>query len=122
MRVTIDAVPMLVRSAGVKNYLHYWIQSLRHEARDVDIRLFPFLDNPRRLNHEGSVADVFTSGLRLGLLFLLNRFPNDVAGWMDPKTDVFHTCKLLNPPRRAKLTATIHDLTCWLWPETHLPA
>src|SRR5439155_14651937 len=122
MRVTIDAVPLLVRSAGVKNYLYYWIQSLRQEARDVDIQLFPFLDEPHRLNHEGSMANAFTTRLRLGVLFLLNRFPNDVSGWMDPETDVFHTCKLLNPPRRAKLTATIHDLTCWLLPDTHLPA
>src|SRR5215475_11976530 len=112
MRVAIDAVPLLVRSAGVKNYLYYWIQSLLKESDDVDIRLFPLLNNPQRLNHEGSAADVFTSVLRLGLLFLLNRVPNNVAGWISPKTDVFHTCKLLNPPQRAKLTATVHDLTC----------
>jgi alpha-1,3-rhamnosyl/mannosyltransferase len=122
MRVTIDAVPLLVRSAGVKNYLYYWIQALRQQARDVDIQLFPLLNEPHRLDHEGSIADAFTTRLRLGMLFLLNRFPNEIAGWMDPETDVFHTCKLLNVPRRAKLTATIHDLTCWLLPETHLPA
>ena len=122
MRVTIDAVPLLVRSAGVKNYLYYWIQSLRQQAHDVDIQLFPLLGEPDRLNHEGSMADAFTTRLRLGMLFLLNRFPNDIAGWMDPDADVFHTCKLLNPPSRSKLTATIHDLTCWLLPETHLAA
>ncbi len=122
MRVTIDAVPLLVRSAGVKNYLYYWIQSLRQEAHDTDIQLFPLLNEFDRLDHEGSIADRFTTHLRLGMLFVLNRFANDIAGWMDPEVDVFHTCKLLNPPRRAKLTATIHDLTCWLLPETHLPA
>jgi alpha-1,3-rhamnosyl/mannosyltransferase len=41
---------------------------------------------------------------------------------MDSDVNVFHSCKLMNPPRRAKLTATIHDLTCWLLPETHSPA
>ena len=122
IRVTIDAVPLLVRSAGVKNYLYYWTRHLQQEARGVDIRLFPFLDHVHRLNHEGSVANPITTRMRLGMLFLLNRFPNDISGWMDPHADVFHTCKLLNPPRRAKLTATVHDLTCWLLPETHAPA
>ena len=68
------------------------------------------------------MVNPLTTHARLGLLFLLNRFSNDIAGWMDPEVDVFHTCKLLNPPRRAKLTATVHDLTCWILPETHSPA
>ncbi len=122
MRVIIDAVPLLVRSAGVKNYLYYWIQHLQQEPHGMDIGLFPFLDHLHRLDHEGSIANPVTTYLRLGLVFLLNRFPNDIAGWMEPDADVFHTCKLLNPPRRAKLTATLHDLTCWLLPETHSPA
>ncbi len=122
MRVTIDAVPLLVRSAGVKNYLYYWTRHLRKESHGVEIRLFPFLDEPGLLDHERSTAGGLTTYAGLGLLFLLNRFGNNVAGWMDPETDVFHACKLLNPPRRAKLTATIHDLTCWLLPETHSPA
>jgi glycosyltransferase involved in cell wall biosynthesis len=128
IRVTIDAVPLLVRSAGVKNYLYYWIRHLRQESRGVDtarafrIRLFPFLDEASWLDHEGSVANPITTRMRLGMLFLLNRFPNDISGWIDPDVDLFHTCKLLNPPRRAKLTATVHDLTCWLLPETHSPS
>ncbi len=122
MRVTIDAVPLLVRSAGVKNYLYYWTQHLRQESHGIDIGLFPFLDEADWLDHEGSVAHPVTTKMRLGLMFLLNRFPNDIAGWLTPETDLFHTCKLLNPPRHARLTATIHDLTCWLVPETHSPA
>jgi alpha-1,3-rhamnosyl/mannosyltransferase len=119
IRATIDAVPLLVRSAGVKNYLYYWTRHLRREARAVDIRLFPFLDEAAWLDHEGSVANPITTRMRLGMLFLLNRIPNNISGWMDREADLFHTCKLLYPPRRAKLTATVHDLTCWLLPETH---
>ena len=122
MRVTIDAVPLLVRSAGVKNYLYYWTRYLRQESHGTDIRLFPFLGEPSLLDHEDSVANPLSTYARLGLLFLLNRIPNDAIQWMDPHTDIFHTCKVLNPPRRAKLTATIHDLTCWILPETHSPA
>ena len=120
--MTIDAVPLLVRSAGVKNYLYYWLQHLRRESRAIDFRLFPFLDGASFLDHEGSIADPLTTKMRLGMLFFLNRIPNDVAGWIDPATELFHACKLLYPPRRARLTATIHDLTCWLLPETHFPA
>ena len=123
MRVTIDAIPLLVRSAGVKNYLYYWTRQLRAESNGaVEIGLFPFLGEPRGLNHEGSMADPVTTWMRLLLWFVVNRFPNDITGWMEPETDVFHTCKLLEPPRRARLTATVHDLTCWLLPETHSPA
>jgi glycosyltransferase involved in cell wall biosynthesis len=122
MRVTIDAVPLLVRSAGVKNYLYHWIRHLRRQSGGIDVRLFPFLGEPAWLDHEDSIAGAVGTRARLGLLFLLNRFSNDVSGWMDPQADVFHACKLLHPPRRARLTATIHDLTCWLLPETHSPA
>jgi alpha-1,3-rhamnosyl/mannosyltransferase len=39
-----------------------------------------------------------------------------------PDADIFHATNLLRRrPRRAKLTATIHDLTCWLMPEVHTP-
>jgi glycosyltransferase involved in cell wall biosynthesis len=125
IRVTIDAVPLLVRSAGVKNYLYYWTRHLRQESRGADaphafqIRLFPFLNEAAWLNHEGSVANPLATWMRLGTLFLLNHIPNNITGWSEPGVDLFHTCKLLNPPRRAKLTATVHDLTCWLLPETH---
>jgi alpha-1,3-rhamnosyl/mannosyltransferase len=125
MRVVIDAVPLLVRSAGVKNYLYYWTQHLKQESRGVEIRLFPFLGEPSRpgepglLDHEDSIASPAMTYARLGLLFLLNRIPNDAIGWMDRAMDLFHTSKLLNPPRHAKLTATVHDFTCWLLPETH---
>jgi alpha-1,3-rhamnosyl/mannosyltransferase len=122
LRIAIDAVPLLVRSAGVKNYLYYWTQYLRQESRGPEVRLFPFLGTPHGLDHEGSMADPITTWARLGLIYLLNRFPNDISGWMDPDIDVFHSCKLMNPPRRAKLTATVHDMTCWLFPETHSPA
>ena len=41
MRVAIDATPLLVRSAGVKNYLYYWIEHLRRFAGDDVIRTVP---------------------------------------------------------------------------------
>jgi alpha-1,3-rhamnosyl/mannosyltransferase len=119
IRVTIDAVPLLFRSAGVKNYFYYWTQHLLQEARGVEIRLFPFLRAPSSLDHERSTTGPVATLARLALLHLINRFPNDIAGWTSPRIDLFHACKLLNPPRRALLTATMHDFTCWLMPEMH---
>ena len=117
IRVTIDATPLLFRSAGVKNYFYYWTRHLLREARGVEIRLFPFLDPPAWLDHERSIAGPAATLARLALLQFINRFPNDLAGWSDPRVNVFHACKLLNPPRRARLTATMHDFTSWTVPE-----
>ena len=122
MRVAIDAIPLLVRSAGVKNYLYHWTRHLQELAGDVEIDLFPFLNGPHALDHEKSAVGQIATWARLGLLFGMNRVPFNVSGWIGPRADVFHTCKVLDPPRRVKLTATLHDLTCWLLPETHSPA
>jgi glycosyltransferase involved in cell wall biosynthesis len=122
MRVTIDAIPLLLRSAGVKNYLYHWTRHLLQERGAIDVRLFPFLNAPRLLDHEASAAGAFTTFTRLGLLFLLNHAEGDVPLPLQGAGDVFHACKFLNPPLRGKLTATLHDLTCWILPETHSPA
>jgi len=121
MRVTIDAIPLLVRSAGIKNYLYYWTRYLRRESRDLDIKLFPYLHGSGELDHEGSVTNPLSTIARLGLLFVMNRTPPVFTDLVIPQTDIFHTCKVLFPPKRARLTATVHDLTCWLMPETHRP-
>src|SRR6185369_2312975 len=122
MRVTIDAIPLLLRSAGVKNYLYYWTRHLLQQQGALEIRLFPFLHAPELLDHDASAAGLFTTVTRLGLLYLLNHLPLDIPRVMHESSDVFHSCKVLNPPRHARLTATLHDLTCWILPETHSAA
>lgn len=121
MRITIDALPLLFRSAGVKNYLYYWIQHLQREP-GADVRLFPLPVRASELDHRRTLAGRVPSFFRLGLFFLMNRLPAGFSQPWFPATDVFHSTRILYPPRRAKLTATIHDLTCWLLPNTHLPA
>jgi len=122
MRIFIDAIPLLVRSAGVKNYLFHWIVHLRRLLGDEQIRLFPFLDRLPELDHEGSVADPPGTLARQALLFALNLWPNHVADLWAPPDGIFHATKLLHPPRRLRLTATLHDMTCWLLPELHQSA
>jgi len=56
LRIAIDAIPLLVRSAGVKNFLFYWISHLRRLLGDRQVSLFPFLDRLPDLDHEGSIA------------------------------------------------------------------
>jgi glycosyltransferase involved in cell wall biosynthesis len=122
MRIFIDAIPLLVRSAGVKNYLFHWIVHLRRLLGDERVRLFPFLDLLPDLDHEGSVADAPGTLARQGLLFAMNLWPNRAADLMAPPDGIFHATKLLYPPHRLRLTATLHDMTCWLMPEFHQSA
>ncbi|MGC9952028.1 MAG: glycosyltransferase family 1 protein [Bryobacteraceae bacterium] len=122
MRIFIDAIPLLVRSAGVKNYLFHWIVHLRRLLGDEQVRLFPFLDRLPDLDHEGSIADPPGTLARQALLFAMNLWPNGAADLMAPPDGIFHATKLLYPPRHLHLTATLHDMTCWLLPELHQPA
>ncbi len=121
IRITIDALPLLFRSAGVKNYLYYWIQHLQREP-GADVCLFPFLGAASSLDHEEAVTGRGAAALRLGLYFWLNRLPAVFTQPLFFNSSLFHASKVIHPPWRAKLTATIYDLTCWLVPETHLPA
>jgi glycosyltransferase involved in cell wall biosynthesis len=119
MRVCIDATPLLLRSAGVKNYVYYWIEALRREAGAGAIATFPVDGLSGSLDHERSHAGLGATAAGLGLLHFLNysRLPAD--GFV-PACDVFHAShQLRNPPRKSRLTTTVHDMTCWLMPELH---
>ena len=117
MRIAIDATPLLLRSAGVKNYIYHWLTHLRRGAGSDSIATFPFLTGIGELDHEHSMTGRLATFTGLGLLHGLNR---SRAPWAVPGLDLFHAShQCLNPPRRAKLTTTIHDMTCWLTPAFH---
>ncbi len=121
MRIGIDATALLLRSAGVKSYTYYWLAALRREAGERDsILAFPVPGRIGKLDHERSMTGFFRTAAGLATLHGLNisRLP-----WAFPRLDVFHTSThWRNPPRRARLTTTIHDMTCWLMPELHSKA
>ena len=120
MRVIIDASPLLVRSAGVKNYLYYWILHLRRAAGRDAVRTFPRMERVRPLSHESSVAGWWKTKLGLGSLALSNHLGLPLVDWMTRGADLFHASVLVQrPPKRARLTATIHDLTGHLMPQLH---
>lgn len=117
MRICVDATALLLRSAGVKNYIYHWLVNLRREAGADAIVTFPFFSGFGELDHERSMAGPLTTAGALALLHGLNisRLP-----WSLPQLDVFHASHhAQNPPRRARLTTTVHDMTCWLRPELH---
>lgn len=124
MRVTIDATSTLVRSAGVKNYIWHWLRYLREQAGPgVDIEAFPFLGRDSgALDHEASALSKSATIARLLLIRAMNTTGLPRLEWVIQESDVFHATNLLRrAPKRAKLTATVHDLTCWLMPEVHTP-
>lgn len=124
MRITIDATSLLVRSAGVKNYTYYWLKHLRRQARPHEAIVgYPFEGQAAKLNHQGSPLSAWSTALRLGLVFGVNRLGPSALDAALGRTDVFHASNLArHAPGRAKLTATIHDLTAFLMPELHTPA
>jgi len=123
MRVCIDATPLLLRSAGVKSYLYYWIAHLRRLAGEEAIATFPLAPRMGPLDHQRSVAGRWATLVGLARLHWINYSGLPVLDGMGRRLDVFHASLLLrNPPRTCRLTTTLFDMTCWLMPEMHTAA
>jgi glycosyltransferase involved in cell wall biosynthesis len=83
---------------------------------------FPFLGDLGGLDHEASALSRPSTMARLALIKSMNETGVPPLDWLIRGAEVFHATNLLRRrPRFAKLTATIHDLTCWLMPEVHTP-
>lgn len=131
MIVTIDATSALLRSAGVKSYTYHWVRHLREQALKQaqalkekpgdEIRAFPYLHDFGNLDHQASTLTRWQTIPRLGLLYLARG--SSLLDVVLRGSDIFHASnQVRRKPRRMKLTATIHDLTCWLMPEFHTEA
>src|SRR4051794_16183275 len=122
MRALIDGTPLLLKSAGVKNYIYHWASTLVRKAPE-QIEVFPFLGGRVSLQHESSVVGPIGTTARLALLQFLNLTGNWSKGLLRSRYDLFHVSQIfLNPPTGIRLTATIYDMSCWLVPETHTDA
>ncbi len=120
MRVLIDASPLLLRSAGVKSYLYHWLKHLRRLEGDGGIDAFPLIGEPGPLAHERSVLAPLATLPRLALLHFLNIPLNPAINLLAARYDIVHvTNQLRRPVRRARVTATVHDMTATLLPELH---
>lgn len=124
MRILVDATPLLLRSAGVKNFVYYWLLHLKAEGLGHSVSAFPSLGELGRLDHVQSTLGPLATLARLLFINFTNIRGNralDVL--LDGRYDVFHASQhMANPPRKSKLTATIYDMTCWLMPEMHTAA
>jgi glycosyltransferase involved in cell wall biosynthesis len=123
MRVTIDATAALIRSAGVKSYVYHLVRQLRRLEQGEEIRAYPFIDDLGSLDHQGSSIGEVGTLARIALVLFANARGNPAIDWLLRGTDVFHASnQVRRGPHRAKLTATLHDLTCWIMPQVHTPA
>jgi glycosyltransferase involved in cell wall biosynthesis len=124
MRLLIDGTPLLLRSGGVKNYLYYWLLHLKKLAGPSSIRIFPFLNELGELHHERSTLGLFSTFVRLLFLHFANVRGNPVLNLVGRRIDLFHasSTQVWNVPTNTRFSATLYDMTCWLFPETHLPA
>src|SRR3982751_5580650 len=123
MRICIDATSLLLRSAGVKNYIYRWVEALERDPQGHTISAFPLIGDIGELNHEGSVLTLAQTLARLAMLHLANVRFNPVVDLLTRGVDVFHASnQVRNPPSRPKLTGTLYDMTCLLMPQNHTAA
>jgi len=121
MRITVDATSALLRSAGVKNYIYHWVRHLRLQAGGDEIRAYPFLADLGRLDHDASTLAKWQTLPRLAALYLTR--DSFALDWAIAGSDIFHASnQVRRAPRRARLTATIYDLTTRLMPQLHTEA
>jgi len=110
---------MLLRSAGVKTYLYHWLKAMQAMAPDA-VRTFLAPAEMDRLDHDGGPLK---HPAKIAALLALSRLPASFCDAAIPRCDVFHISnQLRRPPRKPKLTTTLHDLTTWILPECHTPA
>src|SRR5580704_5136586 len=105
MRVLIDTYPLLVRSAGVKNYLYHWVEALRRTAPQGSIAALPKIGDGAELDHDRSMAGIFATATGLATLALSNHLRLPILDRLANAADIFHISSLVrNPPRRPLLT------------------
>ena len=115
MRILIDATSLLLRSAGVKSYTWHWLRALRRTAPPGMIGAFPFLRKMVRSITNIRLLGPLATYSRLATLHGVNLGGSIVLDWMTRGADVFHASNQVRvAPWNCGLTATIHDMTCWL--------
>lgn len=124
MRILVDASPLLLRSAGVKSYVWHWLRALQQQATAGSVDAFPLLNGAdHRLDHERSVLGSWSTWSRLAALHSVNIGGTHAIDTVCRGYDVFHASnQVRSAPRKVRLTATLHDMTCWLMPELHTDA
>jgi glycosyltransferase involved in cell wall biosynthesis len=120
VNILYDATPLLMRSAGVKNYHHALLRYLIPNSAPHKLRLFPYLPSLTANRNEQSNYPWLDTKARLGGVLASNYLGLPLTQIAARGTDLFHvTPHLWRLPRKVCLTAMIHDPTPVLMPECH---
>jgi glycosyltransferase involved in cell wall biosynthesis len=123
MRICIDGTALLLRSAGIKNYLYHWMRALAQHAPQHEITAFPLLGDIGDLDHDRSTLTPLQTYPRIAVLQFINKIFNPAINLAVPSVDIFHASNQVHAiPRDVMLTGTIYDMTCLLMPQFHTPA
>ena len=120
MHILYDGTPLLMRSAGVKNYHHSLLKNLIPEITPHRLSLFPFLRTLAPNRNDRSNYPRLGTTWRLGAVLSSNylRFP--LAHFNSTGADLFHaTQHVWKLPRGKCLTSMVHDATPLFMPECH---
>lgn len=122
-KVLVDAASLLLRSAGVKNYTFHWLRALEQQAPGM-FDAYPFLGTSLgALNHDGSNFSLSATVPRIAALQFFNKVMPAALTPFVRKYALFHVSnQVKHPPPGVPVSATVHDMTCWLLPETHTAA
>ncbi len=120
MKVLYDAIPLLMRSAGVKNYHHALLSRLIPSFAPHELELFPYLGELTPNSTESSNYPPLATTLRLGGMLASNYLGFPLSHAAARRADLFHvTSHFWRPPASATLTSMIHDPTPLTLPECH---
>jgi hypothetical protein len=80
MRICIDGTALLLRSAGIKNYLYHWMRALAKHAPEHRISAFPMLGDIGDLDHDRSTLTALQTYPRIAVLQFINKIFNPAIG------------------------------------------
>lgn len=120
MKVLYDATPLLMRSAGVKNYHYALLRRLIPTIWPNEIELFPWLKELPANDNQGSNYSKLETYAGLGAMLGSNYLGLPLPHMAARRADLFHiTHHLWHPPRLARLSSMVHDPTPLTLPECH---
>ena len=120
MRILYDATPLLMRSAGVKNYHHSLLKQLMLLIWPHELELFPYLDKLEPNHNERSNYSRSQTIRGLGAMLASNYLFAPTLSAAAREADVFHiTPHLWRPPNGPILTSMVHDPTPIMLPDAH---
>ena len=120
MKVLYDATPLLMRSAGVKNYHHALLRQLIPAIWPHQIALYPWLEGLPPNENQRSNYSAWKTYAGLGTMLASNWLRLPLARIQARGADLFHvTHHLWRPPQLGLLTSMVHDPTPLTMPECH---